>query len=177
MKPKILQVRGVAVEKTYPSINDDLRNDFISDLILIEELDFCSAYKTNKRGCHYDIFLGEQGTIIFRPFHFVDGLDDFCSFNLEKFSNANKHAMEFYQWSSKRESKIELWLNSQHLVTAAQKKMIRAHGNKSLVRNKDVYETANYYLRQIAGITVEDLTDQHKIYRCVSSFNKSKYLP
>jgi len=166
MKPKIIQVRGAAYEKTYSSINDELRNDFRSGLTVIAELNFMESYKTNKRGCHYDIYLGEHGTIIFRPFNFVDGLDNFCSFNLRNFSKENRHAIEFYQWSSKRESKLELWLNSEHLVTASQKKSTRISGEKSLIKNKDVYESTNFYLNYIVGINVESLTDKHKIYRC-----------
>lgn len=167
MKPKILQVRGIAFEKTYPSINDELKNDFYENLKVTDELNFVDAYKTNRRGNHYDIFLGETGTIIFRPFHFVDGLDDFCYFNIKQFSNNAKHAIEFYQWSSKRHSKMELWYNNEHLLTASQKKSIRSSGNKTLIKNNDIYETTNFFLRYIVGVCIEDLSNKDKIYRCI----------
>ena len=125
MKPKVIQVRGVAYEKKYDSINDELRNDFNRNLKVIEELNFVDAYNTNKRGCHFDIYLGTIGTIIFRPFNYVDGLDNFCYFDLKRYSNENKHAIEFFQWSSKEYCKMELWLNGLHLVTASQKKTLR----------------------------------------------------
>jgi len=166
MKPKIIQVKGIAYEKAYPSINDELRKDFNSDLEVIDELNFVDAYKTNRRGCHYDIYLGEIGTIIFRPFHFVDGLDDFCYFGIAGFSKDNQHAIEFYQWSSKRHAKMDLWLNNEQLITASQKKTIRATGDKKLIRNKDVYETTSFYINQIIGRSVEELSDKDKIYRC-----------
>jgi hypothetical protein len=166
MKSKIIQVRGVAIEKTYDSINDELRNDLNKNLVVKETLNFPDAYKTNKRGCHYDIFLGRTGTIMFRPFHFVDGLDDFCYFDLKKYSTDNIHALEFYLWSSARESKMELWFNGEHQITASQKKSIRANGNKTLIRNNDIYESTNYYLKYIVGLTIEEMTTSHQIYRC-----------
>ena len=92
---------------------------------------------------------------------------EFCklSFNLREYSKENRHALEFYQWSSKRESKMEMWLNSEHLVTATQKKSVRIKGEKTLIRDKDVYESTNFYIKYIVGTNVEELTDQHKIYR------------
>lgn len=175
MKPKILQVRGIAFEKRYESISEEFKNDFLSDLIILEELDFNSAYKTNKRGCHYDVYLGEYGTIIFRPFHYLDGLDDFCYFNIKKFSSNNVHAIEFYQWSSKPEAKIDLWLNEKQLLQGTQKKTIRSSGNKSLIKNNSIYESVNFYLKHIVGKTVEELTSKDKIFRCVSNNNKKNY--
>ena len=175
MKPKILQVRGIAYEKSYKLINDELRNDFGRNLKIIDELNFVEAYKTNKRGCHFDIYLGETGTIIFRPFHYIDGLDDWCYFGIERFSKENRHAIEFYQWSSKRHSKMELWLNNDHLITASQKKSIRAKGNKTLIKNNDVYESTNFYIKKIVGLNIEELTDEHKIYRCEVLKKKSSY--
>ena len=166
MKPKILQVRGTAFEKTYERIDDDLRKDFGLNLRIVDELNFLDAYKTNKRGCHFDVFLGDKGTLIFRPFHYVDGLDDWCYFDLKRYSKENKYAIEFFQWSSKRHSKMELWLNSEHLITASQKKSIRSKGDKRLIRNNDIYESTNFYLKYIVGMNVEDLSDKHKIYRC-----------
>lgn len=121
MRPKIIQVRGAAIEKVYDSIDDEFRFDIRKNLEVIEELNFVDAYKTNKRGCHHDIYLGKTGTIIFRPFNFVDGLDDFCYFDLKKYSQNNIHAIEFYQWSSKRESNFEMWFNGEHQITASQK--------------------------------------------------------
>ena len=169
MKPKIIQVRGVALKKTFNAINAELLN-ILNNIHagawrVKEELNFVESYRTNKRGCHFDVFLGETGTIIFRPFHYIDGLDDWCYFNLKKYSEENKHALEFYQWSSNRESKMEMWLNSEHLITASQKKTIRANGNKSLLKNNDVYESTNFYIKYIVGLNVEELTENHKIYR------------
>ena len=170
MKPKIIQVRGVAIEKSFDSVNDELLGilDRIckGDWKVAEEMNFVESYKSNRRGSHFDIFLGEVGTIIFRPFNYIDGLDDWCSFDLKRYSEGDKHAMEFYQWSSKRHSKMDLWLNSEHLVTASQKKALRAKGNKTLIKNKDVYETTNFFIKYIVGLNVEELTDQHKVYRC-----------
>lgn len=170
MKPKIIQVRAVAIQKAFNSINETLlsilNNIHKGDWRVTRELNFLESYKTNKRGSHFDVFLGETDIIIFRPLHYVDGLDNWCYFNLKKYSEDNRHALEFYQWSSKRESKMELWLNEKHLVTASQKKLIRSEGNKSLIRNKDVYESTNFYIKNIVGLNVEELTEKHKIYRC-----------
>ncbi|PHN07001.1 hypothetical protein [Flavilitoribacter nigricans] len=168
MQPKIIQVRGAAIEKVYDTINDEFRNDIRKDLEIVEELNFVDAYKTNKRGCHHDVYLGKTGTIIFRPFNFVDGLDNFCYFDLAHYAQNDIHALEFYQWSSKRESKLELWFDGAHQITASQKKSIRSNGKKELIRNGDVYETTDYYLRYIVGKTVGDLTVNDKILRCVS---------
>ena len=167
MKPKIIQVRGAAIEKTYSSINDEFRNDIEKDLVVHEELNFLDAYKTNKRGFHHDIYFGKTGTIIFRPFNFVDGLDDFCYFNLKNYSKNNIHALEFYQWSSKRESKFEMWFNGEHQITGSQKKSIRTNGKKELIKNNDIYDSVDYYLRYIVGKTIGDLTENDKIIRCV----------
>jgi len=170
MKPKIIQIRGVAIEKKFDSINDELinilKNIHSGDWKVSNELNFLDAYKSNKRGAHFDIYLGEIGTIIFRPFNYVDGLDNWCYFNLKEYSKENKHALEFYQWSSKRESKMDMWLNGEQLVTASQKKSIRVKGDKTLIKNDDVYESINFYIKYIVGLTIEDLAEKHKIYRC-----------
>lgn len=175
MKPKILQVRGIAYGKTYKSISDEFRSDFLKDLIILDELDFTSAYKSNKRGCHYDVYLGKSGTLIFRPFHFLDGLDDFCYFDVKQYSIDKKHSLEFYQWSSKQEAKLELWFDDMQLLKGTQKKTIRSTGDKSLIKNNSIYDTVNFYLQSIVGKSVEDLSSKDKIYRCVSSFNRDKY--
>ena len=59
-----------------------------------------------------------------------------------------------------------MWLNGKQLVTATQKKSIRIKGDKTLIKNKDVYESTNFYIKYIVGQNVEDLTEEHKIYRC-----------
>ena len=170
MKPKIIQVRGVAIEQKFDSIDEELltilRNIHSGDWRVTKELNFVDAYKTNKRGAHFDVYLGEIGTIIFRPFNYVDGLDNWCHFNLKEYSKEKKHALEFYQWSSKRDSKMEMWLDGEQLVIASQKKSVRVKGDKSLIKGIDVYDSINFYIKYIVGLNVEDLTEKHKIYRC-----------
>ena len=170
MKPKIIQVRGVAIEKKFNSVDGELlnilKNIHSGDWKVTNELNFLDAYKSNKRGSHFDVYLGDIGTIIFRPFNYVDGLDNWCYFNLKEYSKEKRHALEFYQWSSKRESKMEMWLNGKQLVTATQKKSVRIKGDKTLIKNKDVYESTNFFIKYIVGQNVEDLTEEHKIYRC-----------
>lgn len=170
MKPKILKVRGVAIQKKYDSINDELlgilNNIFTGDWQLKEELNFLDAYKSNKRGSHFDIYLGDVGTIIFRPYHYIDGTDNWCYFDLKRYSMENTLALAFYQWSSKRESKMEMWSNGEHLVTATQKKTQRIKGDKTLIKGSDVYDSTNFYIKNIVGLNVEEMTEEHKIYRC-----------
>jgi hypothetical protein len=170
MKPKIIQVRGVAIEKKFNSIDNELlnilKNIHNGDWKVTNELNFLDAYKSNKRGAHFDIYLGDIGTIIFRPFNYVDGLDNWCYFNLKEYSKDNRHVLEFYQWSSVRECKMDMWFNGEELVTASQKKSTRIRGDKTLIKKKDLYESTNYYVKLIVGLSVEDLTGEHKIYRC-----------
>ncbi len=170
MKPKIIRVKGIAIEKKFNSVDGELlkmlKNIHSGDWKVTKELNFVDAYKTNKRGSHFDIYLGEIGTIVFRPFNYVDGLDNWCYFDLKEYSKENRHAIEFYQWSSKQESKMEMWLNGKQLVTASQKKSVRIKGDKTLILNKNVYESVNFYIKRIVGLNVEDLTEKHKVYRC-----------
>ena len=68
-----------------------LNNIYRGDWRVTQEMNFLEAYKTNKRGAHFDLFLGEKGTIIFRPFNYVDGLDNWCYFDLKNYSKDKSH--------------------------------------------------------------------------------------
>lgn len=170
MKPKIIQVRGAAIEGRITSIDHKvisiLNKIHSGNWRITNELSFPESYKTNKRGCHFDIYLGQNGIILFRPFNYVDGLDNWCYFDLKKYSENQNNAIEFYQWSSKNEAKFELWNNAEHLITASQKKSIRCKGNKSLIKNNDVYLSASFYIKNIVGKSIEELDETDKIYRC-----------